>query len=390
VTSNSAYLEVTLGSLVVLATQDPYGCDLVVDVSNVCRDGALDGEPTPSLARLGAALSAWVRHARTPRPRVMLIADKSFLSPGSVEHRLSAVDQVTAEQWVRDDVLRLHPVADGPILQAAAAAGVPVLSRDRYNDHRLDHPWIDNSTDRFFAADRQPDGRIVVEARAMGAPTPFTRSQKMEYGESQGRRLVRGDRLSSVTASLWSCPTPDCVLAGEFPDLPVLNRGKVSCPVCGARATVSRPRPVALQLRIRRRGEERNRFTVVPGTVRLSGLPREGCVAVPEVTEATGPFAELVIASVNPAATGSESLGLTVTALRPDVPIAVERRLANRSYGDPEPVPVGKRVELGLRDRVHVGRDVQLERCGRLFPTTTDYYVGEDTADAVEAKDALA
>src|SRR3954451_1698180 len=117
--------------------------DIVVDLSNVCRDDALGGSG-PSWERYLSILEAWRRkYGRLPRG--VAIAD------ASLRPRLSNVDARAFDDDVRRGVLRVaRGDADVEILAFASETGARVVSRDGFRGHRNVHPWIQGDTGRFI------------------------------------------------------------------------------------------------------------------------------------------------------------------------------------------------------------------------------------------------
>lgn len=117
--------------------------DLLVDLSNVCRDKDLGGRADASWDRYELVLAAW-RDQINRDSRVLAVADDSlFRMLRTMQDKAAFV----AAQG-RGEVITA-PDADPVILDMARETGAAVLSRDGYVGHRRKHDWIQGDAEHF-------------------------------------------------------------------------------------------------------------------------------------------------------------------------------------------------------------------------------------------------
>jgi hypothetical protein len=206
--------------------------DLVVDVANVSREERLGGKYRPSWRALVEIVTAWGDRFGTPR--VVLACDRG-LDFGEHQDEFEQLARwgAAARPWPLV-LTGLHD-ADPVILKIAAETGASVLSRDRFLDHRRDHPWIGGTADRVFSWQVADTGRVEIVARRMLVTGEFTMSEA-EQARADKRRGLRDDVLDEALRWHFRCTTDGCVLRERFParlrDLPIARNGRLICPQC--------------------------------------------------------------------------------------------------------------------------------------------------------------
>ena len=204
--------------------------DAVVNVSNVCWSPLLPplGRRTPLWERLELILYAWHElHGR--RTQLMLVADESLVR---------ALDKVTEYRRLRDrGELATHPVADALILRLAQDHGLHVITRDHYVDHRLLHPWIEDSPERFHGWSTH-NGRVQIEPLGIRRRSRQTVSVAVEAKHlKQGRLDPRNPQHRKILGTRWKCTNSLCLEAAQWQDQlliwPVVGlHGTALCPSC--------------------------------------------------------------------------------------------------------------------------------------------------------------
>lgn len=237
--------------------------DLVVDLSNVCRDEPLGGAGA-SWERYVRVIDAWVEW-QGRRPRGLAIADTSLIG------MLSPADEAALRETEAAGTTRVvEGDADVDILDFARRSRACVLSKDRFLGHRGDHPWIQSSRDRFVAWNVS-GGDVQLFFRDMGHASPFavSKGQEADLFKARGIDLLR-DRDRSLLDHFFRCENPSCTVARRFPNYleepPLLRHGDPECPGCGLSLTDLGARPSPVQFVIDLDGVELQRPTLEPGT----------------------------------------------------------------------------------------------------------------------------
>jgi hypothetical protein len=70
--------------------------------------------------------------------------------------------------------------ADAVVLREARARQAYVVSKDRFVDYRIEHPWIDDNETDFLAWVPDPDNLVRIVPRLMGRHTGFSVSRAAE------------------------------------------------------------------------------------------------------------------------------------------------------------------------------------------------------------------
>jgi len=204
--------------------------DAVIDVSNVCWSPQLPpvGRRRPSWDRLGLVTAAW-RRQHGDGARVHLVADESLmraLDDAGELRRLAARDEVTMTQ-----------VADSVILPMARDRGLHVITRDHYVDHRIEHPWIEQSPGRFHGWDTVDD---EVRIAPLGI-TPVSAQEVSLAREIKDLKRTRLDPRNQVHRRIlhtrWKCGNTSCLLAATWQEQllvwPLVSAdGEAMCPSC--------------------------------------------------------------------------------------------------------------------------------------------------------------
>ncbi len=230
-------ISATLDAIESRLSLDPALAQAVVDVTDVVRLVALDGDTgrPARLPRLGHVIDALARHRGENGVVVYPVAARSLLS----DQDLSANERMVARRWVDDGLVDMLTEPGDRVLEVAQALSVPVVGGrglERYADR---YPWV---------------------AAALLSPGP---SGLVGRGEPPA---VPG--ASRLLGRLWQCRQAACVGFGrprgdQRP--PRLVGGVPTCPVHDGRLADAGPRPSARVLVVSVDGAVRSRFVVREG-----------------------------------------------------------------------------------------------------------------------------
>jgi hypothetical protein len=351
---------------------------VIIDVSNVARDGELPGcGATACWDRVEAVRSAW--HEMTESDSgVLLIADASLL------HHLGDHCRQTYQRLRTAQDVLVHDVADTEILGIAEVTDAAVISRDYFKDHRSAFPWIQGNSDRFFVWSPTPSG-VRLQPHDMGVATEFTMSRREEEGELKGGGIdVRSGRNLEAARHKYRCNTESCIWHKWNPDVllssPAVDRdGVARCPACDQALDDLGVIDRLVQIKLRGRNDQTVRIHISPGTPLIVG--RDGDMAG-EIATLLGDEAAKI--SRHHAALRWDGSNLTIEDLGSTNGTFVEPWLADRrEYGAPQ--RIDDVWALRPRDRVRVGSTLSITRSGRQYHHDDDNAVrgGHDTARTV-------
>ena len=349
----------------------------IVDVSNVCWSAELPPvhrRNRPELGRLTTVVDAW-RAVHGAGAELRLFADVSL------PHCLTAQD---ARRWpgmVRDLAIELAPVADDPILRTAAGGAWTVLSRDRFIDHRREHPWIERHPERFLRW-RVVDG---VTRFVPGDIRPAPRQLVSQLKEVKSLKSAGLDprRNRAVLSTAWRCDNDACVQAhnrqGALLLWPAVDAGgRAHCPVCSSRLLPLGPRAVTRQVVVCTAGEraELLRFPLECGTPVMLGRESAHGVSLGGIDGAPARIRRLsrqhVLLSLD------ETARLTVVDLGSTNGSTLHRANAAAATR----IAPGRPVRVGGTDHVQLAGVVELYLSGQRFVVgAADELPGEQAGD---------
>ncbi|HEY8451666.1 MAG: FHA domain-containing protein [Micromonosporaceae bacterium] len=227
-------ISATLDAIETRLSLDPALARAVVDVTEVVRLVALDGDTgrPARLTRLGHVIDALTRHLGEDGVVVYPVVARSVLS----DQDLSSNERMVVRRWVDDGLVDMLADPGDRVLEVAEALSVPVVGGrglERYADR---YPWV---------------------ATALLSPGPSGLAGRGEPPAVPG--------ASRLLGRLWQCREPGCVGFGrprgdQRP--PRLVGGAPTCPLHGARLTDAGPRPPARALVVSVDGTVRSRFVV--------------------------------------------------------------------------------------------------------------------------------
>ena len=201
--------------------------DLLVDLSNVCRDKDLGGRAAASWERYTLVLAAW-REQVNKDSVVLAIADNNLFGLLVTMQDKSAF--VAAQG--RGDVITA-PDADPVILDKARETGAAVLSHDGFVGHRRRHGWIQGDAEHFWSWSALPGGRVRIQRRDMRVRSDYTLTSAAERDERKAKNLLYTDGVP-LLERVWVCRRPSCPRSEEEPLTvpPLLWHGRALCPDC--------------------------------------------------------------------------------------------------------------------------------------------------------------
>ena len=344
--------------------------DAVVDVSNVCWSPQLPpvGQRMPLWHRLDLVLDAW-RELHGSDTRFTLVADESLLR---------ALDNGTEYLRLRDTgELATRPVADSLILELALERGLHVLSRDHYVDHRVDHPWIESSPEKFHCWSTT-DGLVRIEPLDIVPRSAQTVSQAIEVKGLWRTRLdSKNPRHRKILGTRWKCANTLCVQAAQWQDQlliwpAVTPNGRALCPSCNQRLIGLGPRDPLYEAVVEHREtrEEIMRFPLEVNTPVIIGRGAE----LKGINLAMGQNAAVLQVSRKHLLMRIEDVhGKTRRMVAIDLASSngtkVERWAGAGGFHEPRPLTPNKETFLGSKDRLILGGAVIIRLSGEHYVT---------------------
>lgn len=221
--------------------------DLIVDLSNVCKDASFGRRGAAWLGAFDLVVAAWEGQFK-PNPRVLGVADNSLLPA------LSTEDKRRFKDLERDGLVEHAPHADVPILEHAEATSAAVVTRDNFKDYRKRFPWIGTDSDRFYDWTMESNSRLELTVRDMNTYTSFEVSRAADLAELKGQYGLSSDRLEEALQYRWSCSSAGCLsnkLPASLRPLPDWRNGAFVCPSCGSAAVRGEFRAAAIEIKVR-------------------------------------------------------------------------------------------------------------------------------------------
>ncbi|MFC5661811.1 FHA domain-containing protein [Kitasatospora misakiensis] len=244
--------------------------DYLVELSNIVRRTDFGGSAPRSLYRLRLVVDALVRLTGDRDVAVYCVADRSLL--GGRREFTEPGDAGTLARWVAEGLVEEVPDADERVLEIAGMTGIQVVTGDYYDDHRIEHPWIQGNTWQFLRPEAAGRGLVRLVPLDMGHRTGAEISKKMELSALKKQGLLTASRkpLVEVVGRAWRCPERRCGLysvhRGGRVMLPRMRRGVPTCEIHGMPLLDDGARPGAAQVKVVLDGECVARYTLDEGT----------------------------------------------------------------------------------------------------------------------------
>lgn len=353
---------------------------VIVDLSNVCRDGSLGkSSGQASWSRFERLMEAW-RAQVEPNPQGVAIADENL------RFLLGSADRRQFELAERSGLVRaVSGAADTEILRWAEASGAVVLSRDRFVGHRRQHPWIQGTVDRFYRWEVDSSGTIRVGAAHMGTSGPYSVSRGEEADLLKARGLdPRRPSDLEVLSHAYRCANPSCLTAKFTPDRllvpPARRQRQPICPGCEKPLEDLGPRPGAVEIVLESADQELARRIVEDGgelTMGRSDVPVRG-----------GEAARQALARVSRAHVRIllDRWRLRVRDLDSRNGTAILRwDSAARAHTEPQAISAGDTVDLGPRDVLLLAGALRVRRSGQQFAAGAPDAGGRKPAESTQS-----
>lgn len=217
--------------------------DLLVDLSNACRDQRLGGNGAADWRRLDRLLDTWKRDIN-PDSDFYFVADDNLAG-----FFRSDEDRARWRALKTKGNLTSVGKADPVLLDIAFQTGASVLSCDRFLGHRRQFPWVDKDQQHFWDWAKTDDGNVAIRRRAMGH---FPSADLTQAEESDARKAQGLSDQDPLLDSLWRCRTHDCKYAHKpaVTRMPVKASEQATCPVCHGVLINLGPRPKARKLKL--------------------------------------------------------------------------------------------------------------------------------------------
>ena len=213
---------------------DDQSLELVVDLSNVCREKRLDGLPDVARwERLLLVLATWnTTFSHFQKPKVRLVQD------ANLRHLFSPLDKKYLNDAKRQGFLIEKSKADPTILDLAESSDALILSNDNFVAFHRGRPWITSADRKRFVKMAFFDEKLslamgVIESRtnyriSRMEETDNLRDNKIDPKSKDGLRLLQ---------FYYRCENPDCIrrqlLADGAQHLPAKGgNDQVICPGC--------------------------------------------------------------------------------------------------------------------------------------------------------------
>jgi len=210
------------------------GLELVVDLSNICRNSKLDS--TGDVARwdrVVRVMKTW--NTWSPgleRPVTLFVADSNL------RFKFSKNDLQLFKDAIRNGFVIENDKADPLILDYAESHNCMVLSNDQFLSYRRERPWMTGDTEHFVTVDAR-ENEIVLKVRKLEEHTDFSKSRAEEKDALKNNHISSVNSAESpVLKSLYKCVNLKCLrrafLPDDAPSMPALDRrGDTVCPGCG-------------------------------------------------------------------------------------------------------------------------------------------------------------
>ncbi|MGW4894534.1 FHA domain-containing protein [Kitasatospora sp. NPDC004240] len=262
--------------------------DYVVDLSNVVRNTSLGLPGARSLRRLDRVLRALVAATGDPGVTAYLVADRSLL--GGAREFPDPQEVRRLRRWVAEGLVEEVDEADERVLEIAGMTGTRVVSGDRFEAHRQEHPWVQGNTWQFLrperTAGRTPEGGVRLVPVDMGYRSEAEISRMVELSALKKQGLLGLGRtpIAEVLDRSWACPERRCSLyegRGGHVLLPRMRSGVPTCELHGLPLRDSGRRAGTAQLKVVLDGVCVGRYTLDEGTeTHLGRSPGPGGIVV--------------------------------------------------------------------------------------------------------------
>jgi len=343
------------------------GLELVVDLSNICRNTKLDS--TGDIARWDRVIRVmekWnIWSSGLERPVTLFVADSNL------RYKFARDDLQLFKDALRDGFVIENDKADPLILDYAESHNCMVLSNDQFLSYRRGRPWMTGDTTHFVSLEMQ-DKDIVLNVCTLEEHTDFSKSRAEEKDALKNNHIGSiNSAESSVLKSLYKCVNQKCLrrafLPDDAPSMPAIDRrGDTVCPGCGNALEVVGPINGTVIIRISKIGSASEPLRVPIGKDQSVTMGRSGQdVALTQILN-----------DVELQRISRDHLAIVFDGSKV---LIADRGSTNGSnfhtwdnknskLGPPIKMGVGERFVLRPRDEVTLAGIINVKRSGRRFP----------------------
>ena len=208
--------------------------ELVIDLSNVCREIRFDGiQEVARWDRLIRVLTVWNSTFKNfEKPKVKLVQDSNL------RHMFSEIDKTYLRDAEKNGFLIERDKADPTILDLAETSDALVLSNDNYDAYHRGRPWITSTERERFVKMEFVDGEVQLRLGSIKPKTDFTLSEMEEIDSLKDNRIDPKYEKNAIFYEFsYRCENPDCIRRQVIPEgaqhLPAKGEsGEVVCSGC--------------------------------------------------------------------------------------------------------------------------------------------------------------
>ncbi|MGW1084742.1 hypothetical protein, partial [Kitasatospora sp. NPDC002522] len=208
--------------------------DFLLDLPNILTEIA----PRDRIAYLYQVVRALIERTGDPTLAIRAVTDRS------TRHRIPRRDAQIVDGWIARGLVEVSDLADERLIELAELLAVPIISADRFLDHRRDHEWVSHPTSRLLRPTVRPDGTVEL---ATHRPDPSASAASAVLPPAPSPHLGR------LTRSYWECPDTTCTLYTPrhgTTRLPRLHQDMPTCEDHGLELRDAGPRPPATLLKV--------------------------------------------------------------------------------------------------------------------------------------------
>jgi len=208
--------------------------ELVVDLSNVCRNSSLDSSgEVASWDRIVRVLEVWnSKFPQFKKPKTRLVADNNL------RFKLVGDDLSQFKEALKLGIVIEAEKADPVLLDLAESSGCLILSNDNYVGYQAERPWIHDPHQKRFIQIAASRSEIILNEVTHVERTGFSKSRAEESDRLKNHRIdLKRDAKSELLQSLFRCGNPKCIRRAVLPDGAISTPEKGSgdsaiCPGC--------------------------------------------------------------------------------------------------------------------------------------------------------------
>jgi hypothetical protein len=214
--------------------------ELVVDLSNVCRNSSLDSSgEVARWDRIVRVLEVWnSKFPQFKKPKTRLVADNNL------RFKLVGDDLLQFKEALKLGIVIEAEKADPVLLDLAESSGCLILSNDNYVGYQAERPWIHDPHQKRFIQIAASRSEIILNEVTHVERTGFSKSRAEESDRLKNHRIdLKRDAKSELLQSLFRCDNPKCIRRAVLPDgaISTPERGSGDSAICpGCREPLTR------------------------------------------------------------------------------------------------------------------------------------------------------